>query len=113
MSGHWQPIFTFLRVRAQMIIEKIYDFELDNPRVKVRELAEAAGISLIVFLYWEVPIPAQPRTNIAGQKLAKYDMKFVDLKSNLFRISAARHEYRAVEFEYTTYAVFTIQRLQF
>ena len=63
----------------------------------------------MVFLNWGViPIPAQPRTNVVGQKLAEYDMKFVDWKSNLFRISAARHEYRTIEFEYTTYAVFTI-----
>ena len=69
---------------------------------------------LIVCLHWGViPIPAQLRKNVVGQKLAKYDMKFVDWKSNLFRINDARHEYRAVEFEYTTYAVFTIQRLQF
>ena len=33
-------------VTAPEIIEKIYGIVLDNPKMKVRELAEAAGISI-------------------------------------------------------------------
>ena len=108
--------FTILSSKSGQDTQKTANFEFALIRFTSSSRGEHCRVFwwLIVFLHWGViPIPAQPWTNVAGQKLAKYDMKFVDWKSNLFRISAATHDYRAVEFEYTTYAVFAIQRLQF